>query len=488
MNLSKSKYCNGIQCNKMLWLEKYFPEEKENVANASILENGTEVGIVAQDLFKDHVTISFNDDLNQMIEETQKKLKKKNVVVAEASFVFENNFCSVDLLKKENNEYEIYEVKSSVKVHDIYLEDIAYQYYVLQNLGYSVKKAYIVHINNQYVRNGDLDLSKLFTIVDVTDIALKKQKEVKQKIKEICEYMKQTKEPNQILGKHCKNPYPCPFFKHCTKYLPENNVFKLKLMRDDQKFKLYQKGIYTYEDLLKEDLNWKFKEQIEFELYHKDPMIKKDKIKAFLKTLSYPLYFLDFETYQQSIPKYDGIKPYMQIPFQYSLHYIEEENGQLKHKEFLAEADMDPRRSLALRLIEDIPKNVCILAYNMSFEKTVIKNLAQLYPDLQEHLMNLYDHIHDLMIPFFNRDYYTEDMHGSYSIKYVLPALFPKDPSLDYHNLNLIHNGGEAMSAYADLGKLSKNDQQKIRENLLKYCELDTYAMVKIWEKLQEIE
>ena len=177
----------------------------------------------------------------------------------------------------------------------------------------------------------------------------------------------------------------------------------------------------------------------------------------------------------------------MKIPFQYSLHYIEEKGGEVKHKEFLSEGGVDPRRLLAERLVEDIPMNKCVLAYNMSFEKNVIKKLASIYPDLSDHLMNIHDNIKDLMIPFKNRNYYTKNMFGSYSIKYVLPALFPDDPSLDYHNLDMIHNGSEASNTFADLDKFSKEELEKVRENMLKYCELDTYAMVKIYKKLDEI-
>ena len=124
----------------------------------------------------------------------------------------------------------------------------------------------------------------------------------------------------------------------------------------------------------------------------------------------------------------------------------------------------------------------------MSFEKTVIKNLAELFPDLKDHLLNIRDNIKDLMIPFYNRSYYSKDMHGSYSIKYVLPALFKDDPSLDYHNLDDVHNGSEAMNAFSNMGKLNIEERRKLRYNLLKYCELDTFAMVKIWEKLKEIK
>ena len=205
-----------------------------------------------------------------------------------------------------------------------------------------------------------------------------------------------------------------------------------------------------------------------------------------MSTLSYPLYFLDFETYQKPIPEYDNMKPFQQIPFQYSLHYILEEGGELHHKEFLAQPDIDPRRSLAEQLVKDIPMNVCTTAYNMGFEKGRIREMAEVFPDLSEHLLNIRENIKDLMIPFQKRHYYTRAMQGSFSIKYVLPALYPDDPSLNYHNLDEVHNGSEASATYINLGKKSKEEQEKTRANMLKYCGLDTYAMVKVWEKLKE--
>ena len=216
----------------------------------------------------------------------------------------------------------------------------------------------------------------------------------------------------------------------------------------------------------------------------RNDFIDKKKIKEFLSELREPIYFLDFETFQMAIPKYDNVSPYMQVPFQYSLHYIK--NGTLYHKEFLAKEGIDPRKDLAEALVKDIPTNVTVLAYNMSFEKNVIKKLAELYPDLKSSLMKIYSNIYDLMIPFRERSYYSKDMDGSYSIKYVLPALFPNDESLNYKNLDLIHNGSEAMDSFASLENKSEEEKKAIRENLLKYCKLDTYAMVKIYEKLKE--
>ena len=488
VNLSKSKYCKAVQCNKILWLDKYKKEYAVDTADEAVLENGTEVGNLAKDIFGEHINIEYEENLYKMIENTQIAMKEKPNIITEASFEYKDNSCSVDILKNDVDGVEIYEVKSSTHITDIYLDDISYQVYVLLQLGYNVKKASLVYINNEYVRQGELELDKLFKIEDVTEIAFMKQDGIASKLEEIDEYMSQKEEPKKDIGEYCFNPYACAYWEYCTRNLPEENVFKIREMRTSKKLDLYYKGKINFEDLIFEDLNPKYLEQIDFELNNKNPKINKKEIEEFLNTLSYPIYFLDFETYHQPIPRYDGIRPYMQIPFQYSLHYIEKEDGELKHKEFLAEAGTDPRRELAERLIEDIPNNVCILAYNMKFEKMVIKDLAETYSDLKEDLLKIKENIRDLMIPFKNRNYYAKEMQGSYSIKYVLPALFPNSPELDYNKLPVVHNGGEAMTIFANLEKCPKEEQERIRKGLLEYCKLDTLAMVKIWEKLKEIK
>lgn len=207
-------------------------------------------------------------------------------------------------------------------------------------------------------------------------------------------------------------------------------------------------------------------------------------INEFLSTLSYPLYFLDFETMQEAVPLFDGAKPYAQIPFQYSLHYIERENGELKHKEFLGVSGEDPRRKIAESLCENIPENVCVLAYNKGFECGRLKELAEQFPDLSKHLLNIKRNVKDLLVPFRKGGYYNKKMGGSFSIKSVLPAIFPDDPELNYHNLEEIHNGGEAMTVFPRIKDLPPEEQRKTRKNLLKYCELDTFAMVKVWQEL----
>ena len=482
MSLSKTKYVDGMQCKKLLWLLKNKPDEMGELDNNAAIDNGKLVHDMARNIFEDHTLIEYNDNLSVMIENTKKAMEEDGVI-CEASFEYNNNFCSVDILAKDGNDVKVYEVKGSTEVKDVYLVDLSYQVYILKQLGYNVTKASIITLNSDYVRNGELDLDELYNINDVTKEVMELEDEVEENIDEINEFLENGKENDIDLDNHCFKPYTCPYFKYCTKHLPKNNVFEIRGMYKRDKIKYYKQGLIKYEDLLKNSkVNNKYKQQMKHELNDIEPEINYEKIKEFLDTLSFPLYFLDFETFSSPIPLYDGTSPYEQIPFQYSLHFVE--NDELFHEEYLAPAGIDPRRELAERLVRDIPKDVCTLAYNMSFEKGIIAKLAKLFPDLSDHLMSIHDNMKDLMVIFKNRDYYTKDMHGSYSIKYVLPALFPDDEELNYQSLEYIHNGSEAMVSYINLSFLPKEEQEYIRERLLRYCELDTYAMVKILEKL----
>lgn len=215
-----------------------------------------------------------------------------------------------------------------------------------------------------------------------------------------------------------------------------------------------------------------------------EQIIDKDAIKEFLDTLRYPLYHLDFETFQQAVPQFVGLRPYEQIPFQFSIHKDDGKRN-LQHFEFLAEPGADPRYELALNLIKFISQDACVLAYNMSFEKGVIRRMAEAYPQISNELMAIHDNIKDLMAPFASKSYYHPKMKGSYSIKYVLPALVP-ELELAYKDLNLIHHGGEAMQAYAAMTFMKETEREAYKQALLEYCKLDTLAMVKILEKLYE--
>lgn len=490
--LSKSKYCKLVQYPKILWMNKYKSDVAVPTAREAVLANGTAVGELARNLFGDYTNIEFNTDLNIMVEDTKKMLKSKPNIITEASFNYDNNFCSVDILKNNLDGVEIYEVKSSTDVHDIYLDDASYQYFVLSNLGLNVKKVCIVYINKQYVRDKELEIEKLFNIQDITDIAKLKQDEIKKTIEMANKYMDEyngDNEPNTDIGMHCFNPYKCEFWEYCTRNLPKPNVFDIGGgMHTSKKFEKYYEGKISFRDLQNENLNPKFLEQIDFELNNLKPKIEKEAIKGLMDSLKYPLYFIDYETYQLAIPEVEGTKPYQQLPFQYSLHIIKEKGASLQHKEFLAEIDdQNYIRHFAESMIKNMPENGSVIIYNKAFEPVRNNEIARMYPDLKDELERINSNIIDFMEPFKQRKYYTKEMHGSASIKAVLPALYPNDPELDYHNLPVVHNGGEASEAFLSLRNMSKEEQKEIRHGLLVYCELDTYAMVKIWEKLNEI-
>ena len=494
-NFSKSKYCGLWQCPKIAWLRKYKPDEI--TVDGSVLarmEAGNVVGDLAMGLFGDFVEVTAyngdNIDLSKMIENTKAEIEKGTPVICEASFDFNGLYCAVDILKKENDGWAIYEVKSSThEDKQVYAADVAYQKYVLENCGVNVTGTYLVCINNEYIFDGILDIHQLFKIADISEAVFFESATIKTNLNVAELILKSENEPPIDLSTACNNPYRCSFWKYCSKHIPSPSVFDLYKLPFKKKIDYYKKRIFRYEDLINDSkiTNEKQIRQMSFHLKEQGTHIDKAGIGEFLDTLSYPIYFLDFETIQPVIPEFIGTKPYAQIPFQYSLHYIEKEGGELKHKDFLAESGKDPRRALAEKLCEDIPLNVCVTAYNKGFECTRIKELAETYPDLADHLLNIESNIKDLLVPFQSGYYYNKDMGGSFSIKSVLPAIFPADPELNYKNLDQIHNGGEAMSIFPKIKDMPKEEQETTRKNLLKYCELDTYAMVKIWEELRRV-
>ena len=335
--ISKSKYCGAVQCPKMLWMHKNMKNMfDDSVMNLAVLEQGNEVGDIAMGLFGDFIEIA-HGDLQQMMDDTSDLLKKETPIIAEASFSYNGLFCSVDILKANNNSYELYEVKSSTAIKEIYYHDLAFQYYVLTKLGFKVSKVYIVYINNNYIRHGELELSNLFTIEDVTQPAVEMFDDVGEYISMLSKYMEQKEEPFMDISETCFNPYTCGYWVYCSRHIPSPSIFDIAKLRTKIKFDCYRHGIIEYKDILKSvSLDEKQEHQVRAYLYNTPPIVNKKGIKDFIDTLTYPLYFLDFETFQQAIPRFDDMSPYMQIPFQYSLHSIYEEGDALEHKEFLA--------------------------------------------------------------------------------------------------------------------------------------------------------
>ncbi len=500
-SLSKSRYTAFCQCPKNLWLGVY---KRDVVPLDPTLEarfaEGNEVGDLAMGLFGSYKEAHAKNpdgslDLGKMEEQTKQWMNEGVEVICEASFSIDGNYCAVDILRKKGDGWAIYEVKSSTYGEEkkdtakhllVYSRDIAYQKWVLERCGVKVTGVYLVRLDSNYVRGKELDIQKLFHIKDMKEFVDNEILKVPANVV-IAKNVLVGGEPDEPIALHCHEPYDCAFFPYCTQGMKDPNVFNLYRMNFQKKCDLYNQGKIYYKDLRDVKLTEIQRLQVETSL-NDTQLVTPEEIREFLKKLTYPLYFLDFETMQTALPQYEGTKPYQQIPFQYSLHWIEEEGGELKHDDFLGDSRNDPRRALAEKLCKNIPMGVCTTAYNKNFECGRLRELAKAFPELAVHLNDIADHIVDLIEPFRQKMVYLPEMNGSFSIKHVLPALQPDDPALNYANLDgSVHNGSEAMTIYPQIAKMSPADAASARKSLLEYCKLDTLAMVKVWEKLREM-
>jgi hypothetical protein len=310
-------------------MDKYMPEAAGSSVSEDLLEAGQKVGKVARGYFGDFECVEYNDDLNIMCRETERLIKNGVETIAEASFLYKDCFCRVDLLRSVGGKVQIIEVKSSTEPKDIHFEDLSFQYYVLSKLGYTVDKAFIMHINNEYTRKGDLDLKQLFTLADGTEEALTRQDGIEDKLEKIREVINSQEEPNLRIDLYCDKPYECMYKTYCHRFVPEQSIFSVHSLKAAAKYMYYHEGIVTFEDIIKKHPKMTDKQyaQVKAVYNNEPPVINKKAISDFLKTLTYPLYHLDFETFQQAIPEFDGVRPYMQIPFQYSLHVQRDKNS-----------------------------------------------------------------------------------------------------------------------------------------------------------------
>ena len=493
MYLSKSVYVRVWNCPKGAWINKYHPEMVVISDDTQArFDAGHAVGELAQGLFGPSVDVTvYRDDgkldLPQMIENTRLEMEKGTEVICEASFSYEGLYCAVDLLRKEGDGWAIYEVKSSSDgLQDKYIADVSYQKYVLEHCGVKVTGVYLVCIDSSYVlEESGLDISRFFKINDLWEAASNEQEETVPGVLETAERVLECgEEPEMELAEACKD---CELFSWCGRDLPTPNVFDLYRLQKKKMIEYYRQGLVSYEQLEEAGVikNATQLRQMDFALRDRGIHVEKEPLREFLSKLTYPLYFLDFETMMPAVPFCVGTHPFAQIPFQYSLHYIEEEGGELKHREFLAESGTDPRREIAETLCRDIPADACVTAFNKRFECSRLKELADTFPDLAEHLRAIEGNIVDLLDPFQKGWYYKKEIGGSFSIKSVLPAICPDDPELDYHELEGVHNGTEAMSIFPQIQYMEPEEAENARKNLLAYCRLDTLAMVKVWEELR---
>lgn len=479
--LSKSAFVKGSQCAKALYLYKKHPELIEvDEAALQIMEQGTNVGLLAQKRFPKGIDVSPDKTggFKESLALTKKLINEGQSVIYEAMFQSKGIMCIIDILENKKGKWYAYEVKSSTEVKDYHYTDTAFQYHVITKSGLALEDISVMHINNKYSRKGDLDLKKLFSIASVKEEAKAKTKEVEKKIKELHKVLKDEKIPEQKIGKHCFKPFDCEFYNYCWNPLGIDE--KIMNLYSKDLYHCIDEGIYTY-DKIPEDykLDKRSTKKLD-KLDTKEIYKEKKQIKDFLKTFKSPFYYFDFETYQMPVPDFDNARPYQMIPFQYSLHV--KNKTKITHHEFLGDGTSDPRETLIQQMIKELGTKGSIIAYNQTFEVTRLKELAKNFPKYKDKIEAIIERFVDLMVPFQKGWYYHPNFKTSYSIKYVLPALIPE---LSYKELG-IQNGGEASSAYPLLSTMEATEKAQTRKDLLEYCKLDTLAMVKIHEHLEK--
>lgn len=486
--LSKSTFIRGCQCYKSLYLHKHFPELKGEIDESQevIFARGTSVGELAQQLFPNGINVKPETayEYGKSAKLTNQLIEKGQKVIYEATFIFEEVMCAIDILVNDKGKWYAYEVKSSTSISDTYILDTSLQFYVITNSGIKLEDISIAFINNEYQRVGELDINELFAIESVKDRVIEKQQFIKTEIQNLKKLIVQSEIPKIDIGSHCGDPYECDFTCHCWQHVPEYSVFNISRLNGDKKFELYHKGVLEFKDI-PDDFPLNEKQWLQVESHINNTLtINQKEIRLFLEELSYPIYFMDFETIMPAIPMFDYNRPYQQIPFQYSLHYKESRDSELIHSEFLAKNNGDPRIPFIEKLLLDTQKEGIILTYNKAFEITRLKEIAEDFPQYAIEINERISRIVDLMQPFQKKHYYTPEMKGSYSIKKVLPALVPQ---LSYENLE-INNGGNASAAFEQLYyEKDINVITTTRVNLLQYCKLDTLAMVEILKVLEKV-
>lgn len=480
--LSKSKFMAGLQCQKRLYLEVFAPEERAETSASTErqFDEGHEVGERARLQFPGGVLIEGEPwEFSRLADKTSAAMKSGASAIYEASFLAEGLFARIDILKRSSNKdiWDIVEVKKSTSVKDEHLPDIAFQVYLAKKAGITVGKCFLMHINNQCVYP---DLSNLFILVDVTKDVAMLANEIEEQVRQAKKTLSLKSKPNVATGRHCSAPYECPFMEKCWKGFPKHSVLDLTRSAG---WPYFDKGIVRLSDLDSKDFTGVNRRIVEVVKSGKR-FIDAGGITSAMKDWKYPLYFLDFETINPAIPRFDGTKPYEQIPFQFSCHILKTSKSKTtEHLEFLHGTSADPREVFVKKLLAAVGTKGSIVSYNKSFEAKVMEKCGLWFPKYEKKLKAVIDRLVDPM-PVVSKNVYDPGFHGSFSLKLVAPSLLGE--KFDYSDLD-VGGGAEAQAMFEEMSSVEtpKPRAAEIKEALLHYCRLDTLSMVELVKWLQ---
>jgi hypothetical protein len=486
--LSKSRFLSGLQCHKRLYLEIYSPElaTEPDEATRAILDRGQELGILARRRFLGGVLIAADHrHMGEALSRTAKWLGDPAVpAIFEAAVQFEDVLIRADVLERLAGDpsgpaaWRLIEVKSSSRVKDVHVDDLAIQAFVLRGAGIRLLETCLMHVNTRYLyEGGEIDLAQLFLVQDLTEQVESRLGAVPDRLAEMRAMLRSSVAPAIEPDGHCHTPYECPFWRHCTQSKPARWIFYLP-GGERTVHTLARKRIETIDDIPEEFTLSSLQRRVKDNVEWVSPALK-----TALETVRYPVHHLDFETFMPAVPKYPRTRPYQAIPVQWSDH-IETEDGHVLHHEFLSLEPNDPREELAVTLLDSLGREGSICVYS-GYERAVLEQLAEAVPALRPDIERVIARLWDLLDVIKNH-YYHPGFQGSFSIKTVLPAVVP---AFGYEDLE-VRDGQMAAQAYERMVFVETDwvEKMRLRDALLRYCARDTLAMLELRKALRRKE
>lgn len=478
--LSKTKLLRGFRCLKSIYLTIHEPAREAPITPdiQALFDQGNQVGAKAREYFSGGILVdNVPQDFLGAITKTQFLIEKGHTVIFEAAFSYLGFYARADVIafNPETKRWSLYEVKSTTKVKPEHINDVAIQAWILTKSGLALEKVYLMHLNSACRHP---DLSNLFIKQEITDDVRLAYTNVKPTLREILKNLNEKTTPDINIGPQCHAGTACGFVEHCfkEKAIPTPSIFNLPGLRE-RKWALYEQDIVTLDDARLSDLN-ELQQRIINCFKSQSRFINANGIRDALVNFQYPMIFLDFETINPAIPRFDGCGPFHHVPFQFSVHRMDEENGSLKQVSFLHTEKTDPRPTLIPALLSACRDAKAIVSYYGKFEADRIKELAEFSPAHADELQSLIHRIVD-PLPIIKENVYDNEFLGSFSLKVVAPALLGKKHS--YDDL-MVANGGDAQRAYESLisNSVSQEQKEKIKRAMLAYCEQDTFVMVEL--------
>lgn len=495
--LSKTNFLEFLMCPKNTWLKLHKPELLElfslSAFELQLVEQGNEVEMYARNLFPGGVQVVETGD--GAVQETERLMHSKVPAIFQATFVVDGYIAKVDALEydKEKDCWNICEIKGTNSIKENggdrdHIDDLAFQASVLRRAKVAVEKYFLVYLNKEYVRMGDLVVDEMFKKEDVTEKITDRLVETEPKMEAAFEFLLREVEPG--IGCDCHfagRSAHCSTFKYSHPEVPDYSIHDLARVGNSKKklIAMVEREAYAIDDV-PEDIKLSDIQTNQIQVHvTQEPIIEIENIQKELKSLAFPFYFLDYETFAPAIPMFNGYSPYQRIPFQFSLHILKDPSSEPEHVEYLHEETSNPSKRIAELLTKYIQPDGTVISWNKSFEQGVNKELAVRHPEHQTALERINADMYDLQDIFKKQHYVHPDFRGKTSIKKVLPALVA---GTKYSDLS-IQEGGQASDAWWKmiLSTTSDAERAQISKDLREYCKLDTYAMFQIWKHLYDL-